>query len=186
LMEIVQREAERLGGLLKQILEFAKPKPLHKRPVELVHLIEEVGALFKLQVPEGVRMSFELEEGLVCEADADALHQVLWNLWRNAVDAAKSGVQNAGVGEVKTQAKRAGERVILQVSDTGPGVSEAQRERLFEPFFTTKSGGTGLGLATVHQLVSEHGGEIALVSSAQGQGACFRVSLPTTQGAQAA
>ena len=113
----------------------------------------------------------------MCEADADALHQVLWNLWRNAVDAAKSTAKDIGDGEVRTQAKRVGLNVVLQVSDTGPGVSEAQRERLFEPFFTTREDTAGLGLTIVRQIVASHNGTIALIPGRE-RGCTVRVQLP--------
>jgi signal transduction histidine kinase len=77
---------------------------------------------------------------------------------------------------VKTRA--VGEGVALEVSDTGPGLTEEQRTRLFTPYYTTKKGGTGLGLAIVQGIVSDHGGRIQ-VESAPGAGTTFTLVLPS-------
>ncbi len=82
-----------------------------------------------------------------------------------------------GGGEVRVQARVDQERVRIDVSDRGPGISAELRARLFQPFFTTKATGTGLGLAVVKRIVEAHRGEIE-VTSAAGEGATFSVRLP--------
>jgi signal transduction histidine kinase len=82
-------------------------------------------------------------------------------------------------GEVKCVLCRMQGRIALTVADTGPGIPEEQRSRIFDLYFTTKANGTGLGLSIVHQIVSEHDGEITVTSS-PGAGATFRMLLPDT------
>ena len=96
--------------------------------------------------------------------------QVATNLILNACEAQPEG------GEVAVVARREGERVVAEVQDRGPGVPEAERERIFEPFFSTKDS-TGLGLSVCHSIVRDHGGEL-VVAGREGGGAVFRMTLP--------
>jgi CheY-like chemotaxis protein len=104
--------------------------------------------------------------------DEGALREMLTNLIFNAVDAIP------GDGTITVRTRRAGERVVLQVADTGAGMSEAVRRRCLEPFFTTKGeAGSGLGLSMVYGVVSRHRGELAIDSKA-GEGTTVTISLP--------
>jgi two-component system sensor histidine kinase PilS (NtrC family) len=182
LTEIVQREVDRLNSLLRQVLDFSKAQPLARQPIALGALAEEAASAFRLQLKPGARLSLAVEGAPVCLADPQALHQVLWNLWRNAAEASE-GVAGA---EVKTRIWAADGSAWVEVSDAGPGIAPAQRAHLFEPFWTTKRGGTGLGLTTTHQLVTDLGGDITLAPWVAGQGACFTVCLPLADTAQRA
>jgi signal transduction histidine kinase len=102
------------------------------------------------------------------------LHRVLSNLVLNALDAMPEG----GVIELRTRG--AGERVQIEVSDTGAGLTREECERLFTPYYTTKQHGTGLGLAIVQSVISDHRGSIS-VESRPGRGAKFRIELPKRQ-----
>ena len=104
-------------------------------------------------------------------ADRDQIVQVLINLLENARDAAGSG------GKVTVRTRTREGFVELEVTDSGPGLSDEARAKLFTPYYTTKQKGTGLGLANVHRIVTDHGGEIRVVSE---QGAVFTVSLPAS------
>jgi signal transduction histidine kinase/BarA-like signal transduction histidine kinase len=99
------------------------------------------------------------------------LTQFVGNLLFNAVEALPDG------GTISFRTRQEGDQVVLQVSDTGVGMSDATRERLFEPFFTTKDDGQGLGTSIVYGIVARHGGEIS-VASQEGAGTTFRVQLP--------
>jgi signal transduction histidine kinase len=126
-----------------------------------------------------VRIETDLAAGLPpVPADRDLLARALGNLVANALEAMPDG----GTLAVKTRA--VGEGVALEVSDTGPGLTEEQRTRLFTPYYTTKKGGTGLGLAIVQGIVSDHGGRIQ-VESAPGAGTTFTLVLPVSIMAEA-
>jgi signal transduction histidine kinase len=103
------------------------------------------------------------------------LGQVVSNLVINAAEAQPRG------GEVLASSRREGGLVVVDVADRGPGVAEADRQRVFEPFFSTKDS-TGLGLSVCHSIVREHGGEL-LVLPRFGGGAIFRMCLPAHEGA---
>ena len=108
------------------------------------------------------------------EIDPTGMKRVVLNLLTNAVEACSEGEQVkliAGVVEAE-------QKILMTIQDTGPGIPEEIRERLFEPFFTTKgSHGTGLGLALVKKVISDHGGNVE-VESEVGKGTAFHISLP--------
>jgi len=105
-------------------------------------------------------------------ADREMLARALGNLVGNALDAMPEG----GILRVAATAQDGG--VAIEVSDTGPGLTDEQRTRLFTPYYTTKKGGTGLGLAIVQGIVSDHGGRIR-VESEPGKGTTFTLLLPS-------
>lgn len=113
-------------------------------------------------------------------ADREQMLRVLMNLLRNALDAlAAAGAQPGQDPEVRLTAHRADGRVVIEVSDTGPGVPERARENLFQPFLgSARRGGTGLGLAIAAELVAGHGGDIRLMDPGADGGAAFRIELP--------
>ncbi len=140
-------------------------------------------------LPEGVRLEIDCAQELPkVLLDPSQLERVAMNLVVNARDAMPAGglvrlrTSSAWFDELAVQpypGLRAGRFVVLSVSDTGQGIPEAARRRIFEPFFTTKSasGGTGLGLSTVHAIAQRAGGYVR-VDSVPGNGATFHVCLP--------
>jgi signal transduction histidine kinase len=111
------------------------------------------------------------------EADHDQLFRVLVNVARNAVQALQAhGTHDPARDQIRITGRREGGAVVLEVSDTGPGVSEKARAHMFEAFQGSTSGGAGLGLAIAAELVRAHGGDIALVPGTIG--ATFRITIP--------
>jgi signal transduction histidine kinase len=107
-------------------------------------------------------------------ADAEQLWQTVLNLVRNSCEAMPDG------GELTFGTWREGKQALLRVSDSGNGMTEEQLKRVFEPFFTTKKEGTGLGLALVQQIATEHGGHIEYESTS-GKGTIFTIFLPMVE-----
>jgi two-component system sensor histidine kinase PilS (NtrC family) len=186
LMGIVLREIERLDALIADFLQFARPGPPKLETIALAPLLGEVAEMCRAACPLDVRVTVEAPTDLEVEADATQLRQVLWNLVRNAVQAVgQRGVISLGAAPLaqatpsphRSGAPGGGHLVELVVADDGPGIAPEALERIFDPFFTTKPAGTGLGLATVHRIVTAHGGTID-VDSEPGRGARFRVRLP--------
>ena len=103
--------------------------------------------------------------------DLQQFRQALWNLCLNAVQAMPEG------GELRVTMTIVGGRLLVRVSDTGEGIPPADLGHIFEPFFSTKPDGSGIGLALVHRIVQDHGGEID-VQSRPGLGATFSITLP--------
>jgi two-component system nitrogen regulation sensor histidine kinase NtrY len=135
---------------------FARmPAPV-VRPTDVRPLVEAVAALYRESHP-GLTLTTRFAPDLpLLEVDPDQFRRAVMNLVDNAVEAV------GGAGQVTVEVAPAPEtgRVRVVVSDTGPGIRPEDRERLFQPYFSTKVGGMGLGLAIVHEIVSEHGGTI--------------------------
>jgi two-component system sensor histidine kinase PilS (NtrC family) len=190
LMDIVLRETERLNRLLTEFLEYARPGPLRLGALPIEEVLAEVLAIFDAARPAGVEVVVEVEPGLCLHADPGGIRQLLWNLLLNAAQAMPEGGAIAisaraasAPQEAPAGGRNAGEDggwVELDVRDAGVGIPASALEQIFDPFFTTKPGGTGLGLATVHRIVEEHGGSIR-VQSAEGKGTSFQIRLRRTE-----
>jgi signal transduction histidine kinase len=172
----MREEIHRIQKVLEEYLQFARlPKP-QLRPVELNEMLAQ-----KLDFMNGTfeharvkRLThFDPAAGTI-SADAGQLWQATLNLIRNSLDAMPDG------GELTVGTWRESGQVRLRVTDTGKGMSEEQLKKVFAPFFTTKPAGTGLGLALVQQITSEHGGHIEC-ESVQGKGSTFTIFLPVEQ-----
>jgi PAS domain S-box-containing protein len=188
----IQRSAERGAALTRQLLTFSRPESRQVRVLDLNELLRGTRDMLSRLVGEQIELEHELDPALGrVEADPAHMEQVLMNLVVNAADAiagpGRIVLRTLNAGPEALPAGAAGGAVALEVSDTGHGMDEATRRRVFEPFFTTKAKGkgTGLGLSTVYAIVSEAGGAVMVVSE-PGQGATFRVALPTVEAAPAA
>lgn len=171
LMGIALREVARLGDLVDGLLQYARPQPPHKVPIDVSDLVGDIVRMFASdETLRDTDIQLEAPRGCRAHADASQLRQVVWNLLRNAAQAASAG------GKIWVRVWQVGDRVQISVRDSGPGLKADSRARLFEPFFTTKERGTGLGLAIARRIVEEHGGAID-VESSPGSGATFTVSL---------
>jgi len=176
---IIKGEIDRLDRLVRDFLAFAKPNPLDPRPVDLAELLRAVRELIAPEA-EAARVLVTVDapsSTRPASGDAERLRQVLLNLTRNAVEA-----MQAQGGHLILRARNTQSTVTIEVEDDGPGFSESLP--VFDAFFTTKDQGTGLGLALVHRIVTDHGGTIQ-VESRPGR-TCFAVSLPSSRDATAA
>ncbi|GFO66747.1 PAS domain-containing sensor histidine kinase [Geomonas limicola] len=176
LFSIILRETDRLDGLLRDFLLYAKPATPAKVPLQLSGLISELSPLLARDPRlEGVDIENRVPNHVVVVFDKDQCKQVFWNLIVNGAEA----MSGQGKIVIDASVQRGGEadQVRIRVKDNGQGMSDADVKRVFEPFFTTKKGGTGLGLATVYRIVETHGGRIA-VSSKSGKGTTMTLFLP--------
>ena len=152
--------------------------PPDRRMVALEPLIEDVCETLGLDGAARIGWIGAVERGLSVDADPDQLFRMLLNLARNAVQALESrDARDPGRDQVRITGRREGAVVVIEVSDTGPGLSERARAHLFEAFQgSTKTGSVGLGLAIVAELIRAHGGEVRLVEGTIG--ATFRLTIP--------
>ncbi|MCC6782872.1 MAG: GHKL domain-containing protein [Planctomycetes bacterium] len=177
-LNVVESEVRRLQGILEQFLGYVRVPELHTRRMHLDSLLRELVEFVQPEMRErGVPVRF-LGDGAdrEVELDADQFRAVIVNLLRNAMDACQDG------GEVivttRTQGGVAGaHEAIVQVIDTGSGMTPEVREKAFTPYFSTKKQGTGLGLPTARRIVEQHGGSIQL-DSEPGRGTAFTIRLP--------
>ena len=183
----VQRFAPKLMRSLERAIAFCQSTlsygqvtepPPDRRPVHLEELVEEVRETLGLAPDSGVRWISAVERGLKVDADPDQLFRVILNLTRNALQALESRAPNEpGRDQLRVTGQREGAVAVIEVADTGPGVSERARAHLFEAFQgSTRPGGSGLGLAIAAELIRAHGGEIRLADGTIG--ATFRVIIP--------
>lgn len=177
-LQETSRQALRAGQIIRHLREFVTRGETEKSDEDIRKLVEEASALALVGSRErGVRSVFEFEPGAdSVMADRVQIQQVLINLMRNAVEAMRDSDQRELL--VRTFPSGAGE-VAVEVSDTGPGISDEIAAQLFKPFVTTKPGGMGIGLSISKRIVEAHGGEISASRNSTG-GATFRFTLPMT------
>jgi two-component system, NtrC family, sensor histidine kinase PilS len=176
LMQIVLRESDRLNRIVSDFLTYARPPKIERSIIELASLLSETIALLRNSPelrPDHSIVEDYPDQPLLYQGDPNQLRQIFWNLARNAIQAMPQG----GKLTVKLDA-RPNRDVTIAFSDTGQGMSREQKERLFEPF-NSSSGGTGLGMAIVYQLVRDHTGNI-LVESEAGKGTKIAIRLPAS------
>ncbi len=178
LVEIALQEAQRLNRLVEDFLSISRQQRLHPRPTDLYALVSDVAAAFARdpRFSETVRIAVRGSVA-VATVDPDRLRQVVWNLVLNGAQAMPRGGEITIQAGERAEYEQGPEGVEVVISDQGPGISEADRGRIFDPFFTTRSGGSGLGLATVDQIIRSHSGRITVRAPAEG-GTAFVLWLP--------
>jgi signal transduction histidine kinase len=172
-LNVIESEIGKSNNIIRDVLDFARNRALNPSLQKVDEMVEK--AIERIQVPEGVTLLKQLSlNGTQAMVDEDELRQVLVNLMENACQAMTSG------GTLTVGTKAQGERVAIDISDTGCGIPQEHLSKIFAPFFTTKSRGTGLGLAVVKKIVERHQGSIT-VESKVGEGTSFHIQLPITQ-----
>lgn len=177
-LRILDEEAAACQRIADDLLSFARTGELRRADVDVAEVVtEQARRLEGSGELRGARVEVDVDRSVV-SADAIRLRQVVSNLLRNAAESNPGGtIEIRGRGDVT------GYRI--EVHDTGPGVAQADRDRIFEPFYGHRSGGAGLGLAVCLGVVRAHGGTLT-VADRQGGGAVFVVSLPRAEARVAA
>jgi two-component system sensor histidine kinase PilS (NtrC family) len=181
LVDIILSESQRLDRTIKGFLKFARPKDRSAVSFDVARLLAENFELLRNspEVQAHHRLELELDPpSATLLADPDQLSQIFWNLARNALRAMPHGGLLRVSGLLRDRA------YLLQVADTGRGMTEAERSNLFHPFRSFFDGGVGIGMAIVYRLVQGHGGRLD-VQSRPGQGTTITVELPATVAAVA-
>jgi C4-dicarboxylate-specific signal transduction histidine kinase len=168
--------SERIASVIHKVMEFSKPAPPRMSRVNLNAAVEEA---VRLSITELRKHDVHLEKCLApdlppCAADLRLVEQVVLNLINNASQAME-GIDGPKRLEVASFRDRA--RVIVRVSDSGPGIPFELRSKIFDPFFTTRKEGYGIGLSFSHRIVADHGGLLSVGTSRWG-GAEFRMEIP--------
>jgi signal transduction histidine kinase len=172
----VREGLDRAAGIVRQVLAHSDPAKAPHEPTDLNQILRETHEFVKSRKEFGnVAFASDLLAGaLLVRGSPVMLGQVAVNLILNACEAQPSG------GEVRLSSRREGTQAVAEFSDRGPGIAEADRDRVFEPFFSTKDS-TGLGLSICHSIVQQHGGELRALPRAGG-GTVFRMTLPALEG----
>ena len=186
-LDIIRDAGVRAQELIRQLLAFSARQVLNPVVLDLNRLVKNVNKMLRRLIGEDVKLVTALAPDLgAVRADPGQIEQALVNLALNARDAMPQGgqltitTQNVDIADGSPAVSvPPGRCVLLQVTDTGVGMDRETQQRVFDPFFTTKprGKGSGLGLATVHGIVRQSGGDVT-VESAPGAGATFRIYLP--------
>ena len=178
LLTMINEELNRMGTVVQNFLDLSRRPSEEPESFELKPVLERSLEILRVELDRS-RVAVEYEwngsEAFTLDGNRHGMHHVFLNLALNARDVMPGG----GRLSVRVQARRGEARI--QFRDTGPGVPRALRDKIFEPFFTTRAKGTGLGLAFVDRIVSEHGGSVT-VGNAPGGGALFEIRLPVENG----
>src|SRR5512139_897473 len=174
-LRLVQRETERCSAIVRNLLDFARQRPLTLKEVDVNQAVEESLLLLANQIAiQGIVLEKDLTPVPKVRADYGQLRQAFVNIALNACEAMSKG------GTLKvTSRPRPGEPMLDVVfTDTGPGIPPDHLSKILDPFFTTKEKGTGLGLSVVYGIVERHGGRLDIRSQV-GQGTTVTIRLPT-------
>uniref|UniRef100_A0A7C4EM55 histidine kinase n=1 Tax=Thermodesulfovibrio aggregans TaxID=86166 RepID=A0A7C4EM55_9BACT len=168
----IMNQSLRVKHIVADLLEFARGREPVFRETDLREVV--LGSYKFVSTTRNTKeINFSLEPdipSLMIKADPEQLERVFINLFNNAIDSMK------GRGDLKVSAMKAGEALLIKVSDTGEGIPPELRDKIFEPFYSTKERGTGLGLAIVYNIIKKHGGDIT-VESEVGKGTTFTIKL---------
>jgi hypothetical protein len=169
----VQNEILHIQAILNDLLSYARPRPPAFHAADINLTLEQAVLLARQQVmTRPVQVLFDSNASLpMVVHDPTLIQQVVLNIVLNGIQAI------AKEGSVKVGVHREDGNVVIEISDTGKGISEESLPRIFKPFFTTRNEGTGLGLSLANGIVQAHGGRIE-VKSAQGKGSQFKILLP--------
>jgi two-component system, cell cycle sensor histidine kinase and response regulator CckA len=188
----IKQNANRAAGLVRQLLAFSRQQTLRPQVLQLGDVLSELSILLSRLLGENIELKLDQASGLwPVKADLHQFEQVIINLAVNSRDAMPGGgkltIRTANVDERESRELGSlqilpGEYVLIEVRDTGCGMSEEVKQKIFEPFFSTKEvgRGTGLGLSTVFGIVKQSGGYIH-VESEEGRGTAMCVYLPRHQ-----
>jgi two-component system sensor histidine kinase PilS (NtrC family) len=176
LMDIVLRESERLNQTIRSFLAYARPQRFGIKRLDLCPVLQDAALLLRNSAEVGGAHLVEVDvpdAPVWCEADEGQVRQVIWNLATNGLRAMPDG------GRLRLGARRneGDASAILVVQDEGVGIPEAELDAIFQPFHGTFDKGSGLGMAIVHRIVNDYGGEIQ-VTSKPGAGTTVEVRLP--------
>lgn len=181
---IIIREAERVNRLIEELLDFANPKKVSLRPMNIHKVLDDnVLLMSEVAKSKGITVYKEFDPSLpLIKGDMERLSQVFLNIIKNAVESIdKAGwlMISTRIGTEYQMVEREERKgvIVVEVSDGGKGMKEETLEKLFTPFFSTKEKGTGLGLAISHRIIKEHKGNIK-VKSKVGGGTTVSVTLP--------
>ena len=172
LAKIVYKEVRRMNETVVNFLRFSKPEPIVKNKFKLSELINSIETQYKSLLKEkSIELIIKQEWDGEVNWDNDKIKQVIVNLIQNSIEAMENG------GEIKIKIFNNKSSIVIEVSDTGNGISTENIQRIFNLYYTTKATGTGIGLGIIQRIVNEHDG-IVTVKSEVNNGTLFIITIP--------
>lgn len=176
IIQQLKSASNRIEAVIRRVLDFSRPSELKMVPVNVNRMIDEsielcATTLRKGEIEITKSQAVDIPE---CLADPSSLHQVLVNLLTNAIGTLRNW---DGPKRLEVSSAANGNRLLIKVADSGPGIPAHLSDRVFEPFFTTQKDGLGIGLSICHRIVSDHGGALKVAPSRWG-GAEFTIEIP--------
>ncbi len=170
--EIISKEVKRLNKIVEEFLGLARPRQAAHRPLSLLEIIRTVSFLVFFKAKKRrVQLDIDIPAHIQITGDPDLLKQAFLNIFINAVES----IENGGTVSISSREDETG--VVVEVADTGAGISPEVIEKMFKPFFTTKGTGTGLGLSIANRIFREHNG-LLKAENRVGKGTVMSIYLP--------
>jgi len=180
-LKLVQRETERCTAIVRNLLDFARQRPLSLKDTDVVAVLEEAVSLVGHQAAlKGLTLAKTVSPVPLIKADAGQLRQAVVNVVLNGFEAMPSG----GSLSLRCAPSANGKQIEITCEDTGVGIPPDRLAKIFDPFFSTKEMGTGLGLSVVYGIIERHGGTIDIRSEV-GKGTTVVIRLPVARKAEA-
>ncbi len=171
-IEVIRQQADRLENMVLNMLDFAKPLTISKKPCDLNQILSQANeVVYETALKRNIKIDIQKTDPVDCKLDEEKILQVLINLISNAIDASPDG------GTVTVSLLNHENIMLIEVSDKDKGVDESIAEKIFEPFISAKSKGTGLGLSISKKIVEAHAGKLAYRNNID-VGTTFRISIP--------
>ena len=172
-IEVIRQQADRLENMVLNMLDFAKPLTISKKPCDLNQILSQANeAVYETALKRNIKVDIQKSEIADCKLDEEKILQALINLISNAVEASPQGET------VTVSLQTYMSELLIEVSDRGKGVDKSISEKIFEPFITGKSKGTGLGLSISKKIVEAHAGKLAYRNNID-VGTTFWILIPT-------
>jgi two-component system sensor histidine kinase HydH len=172
LTDSVRKEVNRVNNIITQFIEFSRPAELVLRKESITDLLDETIILLKSQADRlGIKIERKYSGRYICMADGEKMKQVFLNIIKNSLDSMQDG------GTLICSVNSSEGHIIIEITDSGSGIKEEDKNKVFNMYYTTKPTGTGLGLSMSHQIITEHKGEIILESE-YGIGTTMTIILP--------
>jgi signal transduction histidine kinase len=178
--EVISQEIRHIDTIVQNFLEFSRPPKLSMQLISPSTIVDTTLRLLAHRL-KSYNVSVRVERKSTLPkvvADPEQIKEVLVNLMINACEAMIEG--GSIIIHEEENGQSPAKQIRLRIADTGPGIPEAEREKIFQPFYTTKDDGTGLGLSIAKRIMDEHAGTLS-ISSTVGGGACFVMTLPITE-----
>jgi signal transduction histidine kinase len=178
ILKNIQSASIKIESVIRRVMDFAKPS---EPKLTLVDINEPIADAINLTVVTMRKSGIQIKKSLADDlprsyADKNLIEEMVLNLLNNAAEAMKTMEMDTGKN-IAVASFVEGDHIIIQVSDSGPGVSQENRDKILDPYFTTKHEGTGIGLSLCHRIITDHGGSLTISDSELG-GAEFRIEIP--------